>query len=48
MKWTDEEKNHIARLVTLGLSDSKIADRMGKTRAAVKHYRQRQIGRAHV
>ena len=43
MKWTNEEKNNIARLVTLGLSDSKIAKRMGKTHAAVKHYRQRHI-----
>ena len=43
MKWTDEEKNHIARLVTIGLPDSQIAERMGKTHAAVKHYRQRHI-----
>lgn len=43
MKWTEDEKHIIARLVTIGLSDSKIADRMGKTHAAVKHYRQRHI-----
>jgi len=43
MKWTNEEKHQIAQLVTLGLSDSKIAERMGKTHAAVKHYRQRHI-----
>lgn len=43
MKWTDEEKYQIAQLVTMGLSDSKIAERMGKTHAAVKHYRQRHI-----
>lgn len=43
MKWTDEEKYQIAKLVTMGLSDSKIAERMGKTHAAVKHYRQRHI-----
>lgn len=41
MKWTNEDKHKIARLVILGLSDSQIAERMGKTRAAVKHYRQR-------
>lgn len=43
MKWTDKEKYQIAKLVTMGLSDSKIAERMGKTHAAVKHYRQRHI-----
>ncbi len=43
MKWTDKEKHQIAQLVTMGLSDSKIADRMGKTHAAVKHYRQRHL-----
>lgn len=43
MKWTDNEKNQIAQLVIMGLSDSKIAERMGKTCAAVKHYRQRHI-----
>lgn len=43
MKWTENEQNQIAQLVTMGLSDSKIAERMGKTRAAVKHYRQRHI-----
>ena len=43
MKWTDNEKHQIAQLVTMGISDSKIAERMGKTRAAVKHYRQRHI-----
>lgn len=41
MKWTNEDKHKIARLVILGLSDSQIAERMGKTHAAVKHYRQR-------
>ena len=43
MKWTESEKYQIAQLVTMGLSDSKIAERMGKTHAAVKHYRQRHI-----
>lgn len=43
MKWTIDEKHQIAQLVTMGLSDSKIAERMGKTHAAVKHYRQRHI-----
>lgn len=43
MKWTEIEKNQIARLVIKGLSDSKIAARMGKTQSAVKHYRQRHI-----
>lgn len=43
MKWTNEDKHQIARLVTMGLSDSKIAARMGKTQSAVKHYRQRHI-----
>lgn len=43
MKWTNEDKNKIIQLVTIGLSDSQIAKRMGKTRAAVKHYRQRHI-----
>lgn len=43
MKWTNEERHQIAELVTAGLSDSKIAERMGKTHAAVKHYRQRHI-----
>ncbi|KZT93113.1 Phage protein [Lactiplantibacillus plantarum] len=43
MKWTDNEKHQIAQLVTMGLSDSEIAERMGKTRAAVKHYRQRHV-----
>ncbi|WP_300562963.1 metallophosphoesterase family protein [Companilactobacillus sp.] len=43
MKWTDKEKYQIAKFVTMGLSDSKIAERMGKTHAAVKHYRQRHI-----
>lgn len=27
----------------MGLTDSKIAERMGKTRAAVKHYSQRHV-----
>ena len=43
MKWTNEDKHQIAQLVTMGLSDSKIAERMGKTQSAVKHYRQRHI-----
>lgn len=43
MKWTENEKNKIAQLVIKGLSDSQIAERMGKTHAAVKHYRQRHI-----
>lgn len=43
MKWTTGEKNKIEQLVNMGLSDSKIAARMGKTHAAVKHYRQRHI-----
>lgn len=43
MKWTIDEQHKIAQLVTMGLSDSKIAERMGKTHAAVKHYRQRHI-----
>lgn len=43
MKWTNNEKKQIAQLVTIGLSDSKIAARMGKTKASVKHYRQRHL-----
>lgn len=43
MKWTEDEKHQIVRFVTMGLSDSKIAERMGKTKASVKHYRQRHI-----
>jgi len=43
MKWTDEEKHQIAQLVTTGLTDKEIAKEMGKTHAAVKHYRQRHI-----
>ena len=43
MRWTDYEKNQLVRLVTMGLSDSKIAERMGKTKSSVKHYRQRHI-----
>lgn len=43
MKWTEEEKHQIAQLVTMGLSDSKIADRMNKTHSSIKHYRQRHI-----
>lgn len=43
MKWTDKEKHQIEQLVTMGLSDSKIAERIGKTYAAVKHYRQRHV-----
>lgn len=45
MKWTTGEKNQIEQLVNMGLSDSKIAKRMGKTRPSVKHYRQRHIAR---
>jgi len=43
MKWTDEEKHQIAKLVTTGLTDKEIAKEMGKTHAAVKHFRQRHI-----
>ena len=43
MKWTEKEKHQIIQLVTIGLSDSQIAKRMGKAHAAVKHYRQRNI-----
>nr|DAM08176.1 MAG TPA: metallophosphatase domain protein [Caudoviricetes sp.] len=43
MKWTNEDKNKIEQLVAIGLSDSKIAERLGRTRAAVKHYRQRHL-----
>jgi len=43
MKWNEDEKQQIARLVTLGLSDSQIAKQMGKTKSSVKHYRQRHI-----
>lgn len=43
MKWADNEKQQITQLVTAGLSDSKIAERMGKTIPAVRHYRQRHI-----
>lgn len=43
MKWTMEEQHQIAQLVTMGLSDSEVAKHMGKTHAAVKHYRQRHI-----
>lgn len=43
MKWTDKEQHQIAQLVTMGLTDKEIAERMGKTHAAVKHYRQRHI-----
>lgn len=48
MKWTDKDKHQIAQLVTMGLSDSKIAERMGKTQSAVKHYRQRHLANAKV
>lgn len=43
MKWTNEQKNTVAKLVALGLTDKEIAERMGKTYAAIKHYRQRNI-----
>jgi len=43
MKWTDKDKHQIAQLVTMGLSDSQIAERMGKTHSSIKHYRQRHI-----
>jgi len=43
MKWTDEEKHQIAKLVTTGLTDKEIAKEMGKTHSSVKHYRQRNI-----
>jgi len=46
MKWTESEKHQIARLVASGLSDSNIAERMGKTHASVKHYRQRHLANA--
>jgi len=46
MKWTDEQNNKIAKLVIAGLTDSQIAQQMGKTRAAVKHYRQRHLANA--
>ena len=46
MKWTDEEKHQIAQLVTTGLTDKEIAKEMGKTHAAVKHYRQRHLANA--
>jgi len=48
MKWTNNEKNKIAQLVTMGLTDLKIAERMGKTKAAVKHYRQRHLANAKI
>ena len=48
MKWTNNEKHQIAQLVTMGLTDLKIAERMGKTRAAVKHYRQRHLANAKI
>ena len=43
MKWTIEEQNHIAQLVTMGLTDKEIAKEMGKTHSSIKHYRQRHI-----
>lgn len=43
MKWTESEKNQIAQLVIMGLTDSEIAERMGKTHSSIKHYRQRHI-----
>lgn len=48
MKWTNNEKHQIAQLVTMGLTDLKIAERMGKTKAAVKHYRQRHLANAKI
>jgi len=46
MKWKNEDKNKIEQLVAIGLSDSKIAERLGRTRASVKHYRQRHLANA--
>jgi len=43
MKWTDEDAHEITQLVSSGLSDVEIAKRMGRSHAAVKHYRQRHI-----
>ena len=43
MKWSNEEQSQIAQLVTMGLTDAEVAKRMEKTKAAVKHYRQRHI-----
>ena len=43
MKWSNEEQSQIAKLVTMGLTDAEVAKRMGKTKASVKHYRQRHI-----
>lgn len=43
MKWTDEDVHEITRLVMLGFSDAEIAEKMGRSQAAVKHYRQRHI-----
>ena len=48
MKWAENEKHQIEQLVAIGLSDSKIAERLGRTRAAVKHYRQRHLANAKV
>lgn len=43
MKWSNEEKNQIENLVALGSTDREIAETMGKTKASVKHYRQRHL-----
>lgn len=43
MKWTNEQKNTVAKLVALGLTDKEISERMGKSYAAIKHYRQRHL-----
>jgi len=43
MKWTNEDKNKIEQLVTMRLTDKEIAEEIGKTRSAVKHYRQRHL-----
>lgn len=43
MKWSNDEKNKIAQLVTIGLTDKEIAEEMGKSYAAIKHYRQRHL-----
>lgn len=43
MKWTDEDVHQITQLVTLGFNDAEIAEQMGRSHAAVKHYRQRHI-----
>lgn len=46
MRWTNEEKQQITKLVALGLTDKEIAEEMGKTHSSVKHFRQRNITNA--